>query len=98
MEKIIVIAGANGFTGRYLSEYYLKKGWIVKGLARRTDGLAKGVEYHHWDGETLGDWAAEMEGAEAVVNLAGRTVNCRYNDENKRQILRHWSLLVRYLK
>ncbi len=87
MKKTIVIAGANGFTGRYLSEYYLKKGWVVKGVARRTEGLAEGVEFHKWDGEKLGNWKSAVEGADAVVNLAGRTVNCRYNDENKRQIL-----------
>lgn len=87
MNKIITITGANGFTGKYLSEFYLKKGWTVKALARRPEGLAEGVEYHHWDGETLDEWQSAFEGAEAVVNLAGRTVNCRYNDENKRQIL-----------
>lgn len=87
MKKIIVIAGANGFTGKYLSEFYLNKGWVVKALARRKEGLAEGVEFYQWDGVNLGEWGKELEGAEAVVNLAGRTVNCRYNDENKRQII-----------
>jgi len=87
MKKVIVIAGANGFTGRYLSEHYLKNGWVVKGIARRTDGLAEGVEFHQWDGENLSDWKSALESADAIVNLAGRTVNCRYSDENKRQIL-----------
>ncbi len=40
-----------------------------------------------WDGETLGDWAAEIDGADVLVNLAGRSVNCRYNDFNKGVIL-----------
>ena len=40
-----------------------------------------------WDGRELGDWAAEVDGADAVVNLAGRTVNCRYTDENLRQMM-----------
>ena len=40
-----------------------------------------------WDAKTLGGWAAELEGADAVVNLAGRNVNCRYNAANRRDIL-----------
>ena len=36
-----------------------------------------------WDGRTLGDWASEIEGADVVVNLAGRNVNCRYTAENR---------------
>lgn len=40
-----------------------------------------------WDGETLGAWATELEGADAVINLAGRSVNCRYTPTNRRAIL-----------
>lgn len=40
-----------------------------------------------WDGETLGDWASEFEGADAVINLAGQSVNCRYTAENRRIII-----------
>src|SRR5205085_7591957 len=39
-----------------------------------------------WDAEKLGAWAAEFEGADAIINLAGRSVNCRYTDENRREI------------
>ena len=40
-----------------------------------------------WDGQTLGRWTKELEGADVVINLAGRSVNCRYNAENRRQIM-----------
>ncbi len=40
-----------------------------------------------WDGRTLGDWTAALEGADAVINLAGRSVNCRYHAVNRRDIL-----------
>ena len=40
-----------------------------------------------WDGRTLGDWAREIDGADVVVNLAGRSVNCRYNARNRREII-----------
>ncbi len=87
-ERTMVIAGANGFMGRYISRYFVEKGWRVFGLARRTDGLADGVEFVQWDGETLGGgWRECIDGADVLINLAGRTVDCRYNDENKRQIL-----------
>ena len=45
MKKVIVIAGANGFTGKYLSEFYLKKGWVVKAITRKNEGLVDGVEF-----------------------------------------------------
>ena len=40
-----------------------------------------------WDARTLGDWAAEVDGADVVINLAGRSVNCRYSAANRRAIL-----------
>lgn len=40
-----------------------------------------------WDAATPGDWMAELDGADVVLNLAGRSVNCRYNAENRREIL-----------
>jgi NAD dependent epimerase/dehydratase family enzyme len=40
-----------------------------------------------WDGQTLGDWVSELEGADVVINLAGRSVNCRYTSENRRAIM-----------
>lgn len=41
----------------------------------------------HWDGATLGEWAREVNGADIVINLAGRSVNCRYTAENRRAIM-----------
>lgn len=87
-KKVMMIAGANGFMGRYLSRYFLDKGWRVFGLARRTQGLADGVEFVQWDGETMkSSWVEVLEEVDVLINLVGRTVDCRYNDENKRQIL-----------
>jgi len=40
-----------------------------------------------WDGKMLGPWAAEIDGSDIVINLAGRSVNCRYNEENRRQMM-----------
>ena len=83
----IVIAGANGFLGRYLSRYFHAKGWEVVGLARRQQGLDPHCRFVAWDGKTLGEWADEINGAEVLVNMAGRSVNCRYTKRNKSQIM-----------
>lgn len=52
-------------------------------LSRRPSGPADVA----WDGATLGAWARKIEGAAFVVNLAGRTVNCRYTEENLREMM-----------
>ena len=87
-KKKMVIAGANGFLGRYLSKYFIQKGWHVIGLARRGNGLADGVDFLKWDGVTLdSEWADQLDRSDVLINLVGRTVNCRPTEENKQQIL-----------
>ena len=87
-KKKMVIAGANGFLGRYLSKYFIQKGWHVIGLARRENGLADGVDFLKWDGVTLdSEWADQLDRSDVLINLVGRTVNCRPTEENKQQIL-----------
>ncbi len=83
----MLIAGANGFIARHLSEYFTKRGWQVAGLSRRRDGLHEKCRYVNWDGKSLGDWAEELDQCDVLVNMAGRSINCRHNEENKRQIL-----------
>lgn len=85
--KKMIIAGANGFIARYLTRHFVALGWEVVGLARREKGLDDQCRYVHWDGASLGEWAEELEGSDAVVNLAGRSVSCRHTDENKKQML-----------
>jgi hypothetical protein len=46
-----------------------------------------GVRYLNWDGKTAAGWTRELSGAAAVINLAGRSINCRFTKENRRQIL-----------
>lgn len=46
-------------------------------LSRRREALETGIRHRVWDGRTLGDWAEDIDGSDAVINLAGRTVSCR---------------------
>ena len=85
--KKVVIAGANGFIGKYLSRHFAERGWEVVGLSRRRDGLDDTSRYVQWDGESLGEWARELDGADAVVNLSGKNLNCRHHTENKKLII-----------
>lgn len=84
MPKLILPGGA-GFLGRVLSDYFAPQGYEIVVLSRG-NYAPEGARLVRWDGETLGNWASELEGSNAVINLAGRSVNCRYNDKNKQEI------------
>ncbi|MCW5874337.1 MAG: TIGR01777 family oxidoreductase [Anaerolineales bacterium] len=81
----IVLAGGSGQVGTLLARHYHAQGHDVVVLSRRP--AAAPWRTTHWDAETLGAWAQELEGADAVFGLAGRSVNCRYTPENKRLIM-----------
>jgi uncharacterized protein (TIGR01777 family) len=84
--KKIVIPGGGGFIGRHLTRYFADKGWEVVVLSRRRNERQEGARFVWWDGANLDAWVDELDGSNAVINLAGRTVNCRYNKKNRRQI------------
>jgi uncharacterized protein len=81
----IVIAGGNGQVGKVLARYFHRRGDAVTVLARTTYLLP--WREIAWDGEGLGDWVRELEGTDVLINLVGRSVNCRYNAANRYAIL-----------
>lgn len=83
----IVLPGGTGQVGRVLRRALVAGGDDVTVLSRRPEQLEDGVRHVVWDGRTLGPWAAALDGADAVVNLAGRSVSCRYTDENLREMM-----------
>jgi uncharacterized protein (TIGR01777 family) len=85
--KKMVIAGGSGFLGRTLAAYFQKRGYAITILTRSPRAAADGVREIGWDGRTIGDWAGELENAAALINLAGRSVNCRYHARNRKAIL-----------
>jgi NAD dependent epimerase/dehydratase family enzyme len=87
--KRIVIAGGSGFLGQVLAAHFRRAGWEAVVLTRARDGHSSaGARFARWDGETIGGWSEELEGAAAVVNLSGRSVDCRYTAPNRRDIMR----------
>lgn len=83
----VVVPGGTGQVGRLLRRALAAQGHQVTVLSRRPERLEDGIRHVVWDGRNLGPWAAELDGADAVVNLAGRTVSCRYTDTNLRQMM-----------
>ena len=84
----IVVPGGTGQVGGVLRRAMAAAGHEVVVLSRHPERrLEPGVRHVGWDGRTVGGWAEELDGADAVVNLAGRTVSCRYTDENLRQMM-----------
>ncbi len=77
----VVLPGGSGQIGQLLARAFRADGHDVVVLARRPAPAAARVVA--WDGETLGPWAAELDGADVVINLAGRSVNCRYTAANR---------------
>ena len=78
----IIIPGGSGFLGRTLAKWFAPQGYRIVILSRN-DTAIEGAEVVLWDGKTLGEWTQQLEGATAVVNLAGRSVNCRYHPKNR---------------
>jgi uncharacterized protein (TIGR01777 family) len=75
----VIIPGGSGHLGSILGRDFERDGHEVVILSR--NGRVG------WDGRTIGPWAAEVDGADVVINLAGRSVNCRYNKRNRAEIL-----------
>ena len=81
----IVIAGGSGQVGTVLARHFHAAGHDVAVLSRRVAAAAWRTAL--WDGETLGPWVTELDGCDVLINLAGRSVDCRYGAANRRAIL-----------
>lgn len=97
--KKIILAGGTGFIGQELTSYFGAGNQVVvltrnmqhqktNAFGQNTVPAAalKNTRFVLWDAVTIGNWAKELEGADLVINLAGKTVNCRYNQKNKQEI------------
>jgi hypothetical protein len=80
----IVIPGGSGQVGQVLARHFQQRGHHVTVLTRGP--YAAQWETVHWDGEQIGPWTETLEGADVCINLAGRSVNCRYTADNRKAI------------
>lgn len=81
----IILFGANGFMGKHLAAYFAKNHEVVA-VQRGTKADEGNIRYRSWDGKSFGDWCGELEGSDVVINLAGKSVDCRYTEANKAAI------------
>lgn len=81
----IILFGANGFMGQHLISYFSKNHEVVA-IQRKAQENKEHVRYLTWDGKNPGAWCQELEGADVVINLAGKSVDCRYTEDNKAAI------------
>lgn len=85
-QKRIVIAGGSGFIGRALAQIFSAQGFEVIILSRMPRQLAGDMREVAWDGKNPGEWVPLLDGAEAVINLTGKNINCPHTPENIRAI------------
>jgi uncharacterized protein (TIGR01777 family) len=97
--KKIILAGGSGFIGQEMIKYFGKDNSIIV-LSRRLKNTANNRNHYHslsaedlkntkyikWDAKNPGDWEAQLDEADIIINLAGKSVNCRYNEKNKNEI------------
>lgn len=82
----MIIAGGTGFFGHHLVEFF-KNRYNITVFTRTATHSKNGVNYQYWDATTKGDWIGILEGAEVLINLTGKSINCRFTEENKKQLL-----------
>ncbi len=84
----IVIAGGSGFLGLSLAEYLAAQGAMVQTLTRQPVESYVDIASITWDGYQLGSWQSALDGADALINLAGRSVDCVKTPDHQDEILR----------
>jgi uncharacterized protein len=85
----VVIAGGTGFLGTSLIQFLQQKtGVEITVLTRHMQPAAGDVSYVQWDAKTPGRWMQAIDECDAVINLVGKSVNCRYTSKNKHEIIR----------
>jgi uncharacterized protein len=83
----IVLAGGNGYLGGVLAEFYKPLANEIIILSRKNKAANGNIQSVLWDGRTEGEWKKSLDGADLLINLCGKNVNCRYTEENKAEII-----------
>jgi hypothetical protein len=83
----VILAGGAGFLGQSLAKFFLDEGYQPIVLTRSPKTYQGAGRALAWDGKRQGGWASALDGAAAVINLAGKSVDCRHTPENQREII-----------
>ncbi|BDU23670.1 TIGR01777 family oxidoreductase [Flavobacterium sp. GSB-24] len=86
MSKLIITAGT-GFLGQVLIHHFKNKFEEIVILTRGKSQITNGIKYVNWNAKSFSGWEKELENAAVLINLAGKSVDCRYTKENKKEIL-----------
>ncbi len=85
--KKLVIAGGTGYLGKACVAYFSTKYDTIVVLSRKKRPTLGNVRYAQWDAEQLGPWRAHLNDCHTLINMTGRSVDCRYTETNKKVIL-----------
>ena len=86
MTKLIIAAGT-GFLGQVLADHFRDKFEEIVILTRGESKTNDNIKYVNWNAKTFSGWETELENATVLINLAGKSVDCRYTEKNKKEIL-----------
>lgn len=87
MIKKLIIAGGTGALGTSIVKKFYATQTDVVVLSRTPRASDKNIRYVSWDAKTLNIWKEELEESSVLINLVGKSVNCRYTDANKKEII-----------
>lgn len=85
--KKLVIAGGTGFLGEVLINHFKNKLEEIVILTRGKSRIIETIKYVNWNAKTFSGWEKELENTSVLINLTGKSVDCRYTEENKTEIL-----------
>ncbi|WP_166926176.1 TIGR01777 family oxidoreductase [Flavobacterium poyangense] len=83
----LIIAAGTGFLGQSLLNHFKNRFGEIVILTRGKSKTSNGVKYVNWNAKTFSGWEKELENTAVLINLAGKSVDCRYTKENKKEIL-----------
>lgn len=83
----IILAGGNGYLGGVLAQYYRSLATEIIILSRKPAPVDRNIKTIVWNGVDEGDWESTLGGAELLINLCGKNVNCRYTEKNRKDII-----------
>ncbi len=87
MKKVIVIAGGTGFVGKAITRILNPDRYEFRILTRKHMIDEGHVSFYKWDAKNIDEgWRQALEGAHVLINLTGKSVNCRYTEKNKQEI------------